>query len=173
MLRRVVFQAFVALALVVAASVPAGAMKGARPDVPMKGSVTSVESSFDAVIPEDRCPTIGEDTDAISRFSGYGTATHLGTFTWRSSHCASFDGFYGDGFMTIVAANGDSLEAVYGDGLVLGGPPVAPIVDQITFVDGGTGRFAHASGGVSEVGTFDFITGQVNLDWSGRIAHGR
>jgi len=176
MFKRILIPALVAFALLVAASVPAGAMRGERPEVPMKGFITSVESSFDpAAATDDRCPTIGGDVaDVVSSFSGFGKATHLGKFTWESSHCTSFGGgFYGDGFMTIVAANGDILQGVYGDGLVLGGPPVAPIVDQVTFVDGGTGRFAHASGGVSEVGTVDFTTFQIALKWSGTIAYGR
>ncbi len=75
--------------------------------------------------------------------------------------------------MTIIAANGDVLEATYADGLVLQGFPVVPIVDQLSFVDGGTGRFTHASGGVSEIGTFNFDTLQVNLEWSGSIAYRR
>lgn len=164
-----------AVAVAAFALVPTVAAAGGdRPEVPMKGFLTSTESSFVGPTTVDRCPTVGDGADFVASFTGYGRATHLGTFTWTSSHCTDIDaGVYGDGHMVLVAANGDELHATYGDGVVLGGPPVAPIMDHATFVDGGTGRFAHASGGTIEVGVFDYITGQVHLDFTGTVDYGR
>lgn len=163
-----------ALALAAFAMAPMAATAGGdRPEVPMKGSMTSTASAFGAV-PDDRCPTIGDAADTVSMFEGYGRATHLGGFTWSSTHCSDFDtGTYGDGYMVMVAANGDELHVTYDDGVVLDGPPVAPFMDHAMFVDGGTGRFARASGSTVEFGAFDFATGQIHIEFTGTIAYGR
>ena len=173
MQRRILAQLVVGAVLALTLALGSASASAGRPDVPIKGGIVS--TSFEpAPATAARCPTLGADAEIVSSFAGVGRLSHLGRVTWSSSHCVDLDtGQYNDGRMTIVAANGDELKAEYA-GWTLGGPPVAPITDELVFVDGGTGRFAHASGGATEVGTFDFTTGTVDLDWEGgTIAYGR
>ena len=86
-----------------------------------------------------------------------GEATHLGRFTMEASMCR-YETSY-DGFGTIVAANGDALTFVFGNGRIhaIEGPIIVSR-DDFTFT-GGTGRFASATGGGTEEVRFDTNVG--------------
>lgn len=97
-------------------------------------------------------------SDWVVEFTVSGVISHLGNVTAVLEHCSQIDfqtgnATYGDGVVTIVAANGDELWATYDDGT--SGPlSAAEVWWQDTFtLTGGTGRFEHASGGGTEWGT--------------------
>lgn len=99
----------------------------------------------------------------VISFAGWGRSTHLGTFTWTSSHCTQpgatpMDPItISDGLLTFVSANGDVLRETYGNGVVsVVDPPLMCIDTQVSFV-GGTGRFAEASGSAVERGCFSLL----------------
>jgi hypothetical protein len=92
-----------------------------------------------------------------------GNATHLGKFT--RTERATLDGMGGvSGTIDYVAANGDELFTTFiGVFVDLG------IVEGTYTVEGGTGRFAGASGGADFTATTDFVT--VNATFSGEISY--
>lgn len=93
------------------------------------GPLTFGKSDFDG-----RC---SGPADYVARFAVTGEATHLGKVDATLEHCGYIDWQAGvatdrDGLMVITAANGDELHGNYETG-------------SIEF-DGGTGRFAAATG---------------------------
>lgn len=99
------------------------------------------KASFDGAVhwefPGDFASGCGEVTtvsDAI------GQATHMGRVHLASSHCPGEPDYTMDGHATIVAANGDELYAVYDY------DPMDEGNEITVHFDGGTGRFAEASG---------------------------
>lgn len=112
------------------------------------------------------------------KFSLAGHATQLGDVAGDGSGCTAFTSQTTFVFLTadntIVAANGDELwlTLVSGGGSVVGfdptsGPKLAwTAVKDIT---GGTGRFAGATGRVTEVGTQDGFTAPSVAVLEGRI----
>jgi len=89
-----------------------------------------------------------------------GQATHLGSFTVSATHCELFtgpaSGISYDGEMTLTAANGDQVFGTYqttwafadGKATVSGGLQV----------NGGTGRFLHASGMLTQNDVISIIS---------------
>ncbi len=73
----------------------------------------------------------------------------------------------------MYAANGDILRGTYTDGASLSPPPVVDFQDFFTFVNGGTGRFANASGGGVEFGVADLSDGSAQWRMEGVISYGR
>jgi hypothetical protein len=91
---------------------------------------------------------------------GSGNATHLGKFTFTSTHknevilnsngqLAIFDGIYKN-----VAANGDELHGTYTGAFTPFGGNIFKIEADI-IVTGGTGRFLNATGEISLFGEMD------------------
>jgi hypothetical protein len=80
-----------------------------------------------------------------TQMSGKGHLTHLGRSTIDTTHCANSGGAF-NGRITLTAANGDQLLATYTAQTVSMSEGL--LVQQMTgvFVDGGTGRFTHATG---------------------------
>lgn len=170
---------FVAV-LVTALAAPVGASKG-NPDkeLPFKGVFSGELLGFneDAEYIEDRCDS-PETTWAVTSFEGWGTATHMGKTYVYAEHCSYTtdgvpDGTYGEGQLAMVSANGDTLVGTYTDGVSLSGPPVIGFMDDFTFVDGGTGRFAVASGGGTEVGSVDVRDNSFTVRMEGFIAYNK
>lgn len=112
------------------------------------------------------------------KFSITGHATHLGEVAGDGSGCTAFTGQTTFVFLaadnTIVAANGDELwlTLVSGGGSIVGfgpsGPKLAWTVEKD--VIGGTGRFAGATGRVTEVGTQDGFSAPSVSVLNGRIS---
>ena len=110
--------------------------------------------------------------DAIATFRFTGTVTHLGCIDGVATHCSDQDtGQYGDGQATLTAANGDMLFATYtGGSSDVAGFPVVGFMDTFT-ITGGTGRFANASGGGTESGTFNVETMEFTLQHPAQLAN--
>jgi hypothetical protein len=79
-----------------------------------------------------------------------GVATHLGKFTGHFEGSAEIIGgtVFGEGTLTLVAANGDELTGTF----TFTGPPPSPEPHEVATeftITGGTGRFADASGTIT------------------------
>lgn len=155
-------------AAVVAMLVAAVAVKASPASRPFTGSMTGITT----FVPDASCP-IGLRTDTAAT----GTASHLGKFTYTSSHCSGVT-FAGE--QTMVAANGDKLFADYQST----GPPVFPPTEVGTVyavrtaftITGGTGRFADATGGGLMTAHLTFMgfgvpVWPVTFEWSGTIGY--
>jgi hypothetical protein len=155
-------------------AIPAVASAGkADHQVPIRGTFWGDEASFMG-IPEGRCVEFADVADVLSSFSGEGIVTHLGRVTIEAEHCSDLDtGRYADGRFTITAANGDTLRGTYTSGVSLTGPPIIEFTDDVTFVDGGTGRFSHASGGGSERGVFNLVSNEWTFRMEGTVSYSR
>lgn len=84
-------------------------------------------------------------SDLLLGFALDGEATYLGGFAGTVEHCTRIDFQTGgitidDGVMILAAANGDELHATYG------GESTPTGTEEHMVFDGGTGRFASASG---------------------------
>ncbi len=117
---------------------------------------------------------------AIASFAGTGIGTHLGRHTIYAEHCSYRpvfgppDGTYGQGRITITAANGDVLLAEYENGTSYEeAPGLIVFMDEVTFVDGGTGRFTFASGSASELGTVNFFNATFTTEITGVINYSK
>jgi len=115
-------------------------------------------------------------SDWVIGFWAEGNLPHIGMVTALVSHCSQVDfstgtATYGDGILELIAPNGDEIRGSYHSGT--SGPQSATVVWwQDTFVlDGGTGRFANASGGGVEGGTFDLATGVLEYELTGVISY--
>ena len=142
-------------------------------EMPIRGTFWGDEASFTG-IPAGRCVEFADVADVVSSFIGEGIVTHLGRVTIKAEHCSDLDtGRYADGRFTITAANGDILKGTYTSGVSLTGPPVVEFTDVVTFVDGGTGRFEHASGGGHEAGVFNVVSNEWSIRIEGTIRYSR
>jgi hypothetical protein len=167
-MRKLMLLALVVLLLMgLVLAAPVAANKG-NPDheVPFKGAFSGVLLGFnqDPEYIAERC--FDRPAWAVTSFEGSGRVTHLGKTHVVAEHCSYLsgeplepDGTYGEGVLTLTAANGDVLKGTYTSGISTSGPPVIGFMDDFTFVDGGTGRFAHASGGGVEEGFVDATFG--------------
>ncbi len=135
-------------------------------DRPFMATMSGTKVTFNPAIPEGRCVEKAGVADTLTTFVGRGDATDLGPVDIVAEHCSDFDTqTYGDGRLTITAANGDILKGTYTHGVSTARPPLNDWRDDFTFVDGGTGRFVFASGGGTESGVFN---GDTN-EWSGQM----
>lgn len=140
--------------------------------VPFRATLWGNDVTFNPVIPAGRCVEMDGVADALTTFKISGYATHLGWVDVVAEHCSDFDTVtYGDGRLTITAANGAILKGTYTDGVSTAPPPVTGFRDDFAFVDGGTGRFAFASGGGTEVGLFDLNTLDTSVYMEGVISY--
>jgi hypothetical protein len=118
-------------------------------DVPFSGFVTG-EAAFDFIVNPKGCAS-GFTTIT----TGTGQATHMGRTTWYSEHCLGEDDQLLDSELVLTAANGDEVHVTYTGTC----PALGEVGDTFTcsgtsVVEGGTGRFANATG---------------NLEWSAAI----
>lgn len=98
--------------------------------------------------------------------TGGGTATHLGRFTTVQYQCTTFAdplSFTG-GQYTFTAANGDTIFGTYTGRFVPIGTTGFFSIDATFTIDGGTGRFAGATGGGPVSGTATQAGGTVILN---------
>lgn len=143
------------------AAAAAGDELPAAEQVPFKATFSGGGA---AITRPDRCPVLTVE------IRGTGNATHLGRFTTEQSHCAepaSLD--FTEGVFTLTAANGDQLDGTYLGEFVPLEPPLFSIDGQFTF-DGGTGRFAGATGGGEATGVQNLATGEVTVSLVGTIS---
>jgi hypothetical protein len=128
--------------------------------------------STGTIAPGGRCAPL-----LLVSLQGGGTATHIGKYTIVNSHCVNPEtGELTSGTFVKVAANGDRIRGSYGGNAIPTGPGTFNITGTITF-EGGTGRFANASGTTSMTGTLnaDFsqspAPAQVQLEMLGTISY--
>lgn len=142
MFKRTLAAAFTVLLLSIGLSTSASAATGGT-ERPFRATATG-QIHYDFTNPQG-CPASGfPDTPPFtSTLTAAGQATHLGTFTLSATHCESLGRSF-DGRMTLTAANGDELNGTYVTTWVLEGGQV--VVDGDLVLDGGTGRFTHATG---------------------------
>ena len=178
-MRRLLLLSLVAV-LVTALAAPVAAKKADPTELPFRGTFTGQLIGFDTGFDPGRCDDSpeGKVAWAVTSFKGWGTATHLGKTYVYAEHCSYAgqegpDGTYGEGLLTMVAANGDTLTGTYTDGESLSPPPVIGFMDYFTFTNGGTGRFTFASGGGVEVGVVDLGDGSFTLQMEGVISYSR
>lgn len=167
-------------ALILVLAIPAGAKQDE--ELPFKGDFAGRLVGF-APVEGDRCDDSpdGKIAWAVTSFEGWGNVTHLGRTYVYAEHCSysadgtpeTGDGTYGEGELWIYAANGDVLRGTYTGGVSLAPPPIVEFQDFFTFVDGGTGRFAHASGGGVEFGFVDVGDGSAWWTMEGVISYKR
>lgn len=146
------------LALVLAAVSPALATTG-QPmrTVPIAGHIEDVawQSQVPDGFPFARDTFGGRCSPAanwVLSYKGTGTVSHLGSVGERGSHCTRIDfetltGDVGEAQWFLEAANGDVLELSFTGtfAIDLAKGEVVGLLDW--WVVGGTGRFAHATGG--------------------------
>jgi hypothetical protein len=162
-----------ALLLAMAADVPADAANPARA---FTGSWVSADG-FDFAAPG--CPA-----GTFLRFSTTGTTefTHLGLTTLASTHCTTVDpatlsGAFGQGVITLTAANGDTLTLAEEGTFTLtinpaGAPPfTSALAHSHWIVTGGTGRFSDATGSGTGTSLDNMLTGMQSFVLSGWIAY--
>ena len=138
---------------------------GVSPDAPMFSSVQGETLPFTAHL-EGAARDPSGVTCPVGSFAGSfslaGDATHLGDLTGAGSGCTAFTSpttfIFLSAHNTLVAANGDELwfTLVSGGGAVTGfDPTTGPVLSwsAVKDITGGTGRFAGATGRVTEVGT--------------------
>ena len=131
-------------------------------DVPFKGTVSGGFTST----PPVAC-------NSTVTISAGGQATHLGNYTWESTHnvnvCSSPFVVTG-GSVTLTAANGDQLYGTYtGTSHFIDATPVLAFDITIT-ITGGTGRFENATGTIEVTGEADTSTGSSTATMDGTIS---
>lgn len=131
---------------------------------------------------EDRCANApdGKAAWAVASFEGWGQATHMGRSHVYAEHCSYYrldngqmDGTYGQGEITVTAANNDVLLATYDNGISYPVGSDIEFLDDFTVVDGGTGRFAFASGFGIDTGSVNFNDFTFVFEVSGVISYSR
>jgi hypothetical protein len=180
-MRRLLLLTLVAV-LVAALAAPVAAKQAERTQLPFKGTFAGYLIGFGDVT-EGRCDDSpdGKVAWAVTSFEGWGTATHMGKTYIYAEHCSystdgtqmTADGTYGEGQLTMEAANGDILTGTYAGGVSLSPPPLIGFTDDFTFTDGGTGRFTFASGGGVEEGSVDLSDGSFTVQMEGVISYSR
>ena len=127
------------LALAVWALVGSAGFAVASEQVPVHGRLDGVEQ---VLAPPPHVVLVG---------TGGGMASHLGRFTYSLDATVDFTQLppLGEGYLTLTAANGDTLVAE-----IMGiSTPIIPgvllLIEEEALVVGGTGRFAGASGSFS------------------------
>lgn len=143
------------VALLVFALMPGIASAGpGGEDRSMTVWATNALHEIGPVTDPSRCPALPGRVLLFQTFvGGTGHATHVGRYGFTGDHCTYFDPIansmtYGFGHWMLTAANGDTFSAPYMESTTPA--PVDPTVDIVTIasheIEGGTGRFADASG---------------------------
>ena len=150
----------IGLLVLVALALPMYATAGDQAQVPLKGSETG---TFQLLGP---CETGGIVLDV----TGSGHATFLGSYSSHYREC--FDPATGaviGGSFTLTAGNGDRLFGTYsGQAFPTGESNV--LYDDPGVIKGGTGRFAGASGVVTQSGLANLATGEYEGTLTGSVS---
>lgn len=178
-MRRRTLGALLAALMVMAVAAPVAAKSGNPGEVPFSGEVSGQFSVTTDI--GDRCEDSPEGKTAWAVFSyeAWGNLTHLGMTHASGDHCSysadgtpdTQDGTFGEGQLTLISANGDVLHSTHTDGVSISPPPVVGFQASLTFVDGGTGRFATASGAGIVNGVADLVSGELSLQLDGVISY--
>jgi hypothetical protein len=143
---------------------------------------------FDVPINGTSSGTSALDASGLATTAGAGRLSHLGQFTFSASWLSTATGYSPpfvpyelSGSITFVAASGDQLfGTLTGTGVFDGDTNMAQGTNLVTFT-GGTGRFANASGALTENYTYSIeaVNGTIEVDsfnftsMRGEISYGR
>lgn len=180
--------ALLAMALASAAE-PAAASRG-QPEraMPIQLIFTTHQFLMDQTFSADGADRCDASAYWFSAYEGRGTATHLGRYTESNTHCmyvsgmtaTTMEGTFDEGLSTITAANGDTLTYAYGGSFVVDFTTgLSTIEIEWWEITGGTGRFAHATGGgtghlvqsIVDDSAHGMYEGSIVYDASDRAAH--
>ena len=156
MMRRL-FVASLALAVLTVLRLTGPAAAGE--EVPFKGSLEGV-----VAITPLAPPFVQVDID------GLGKATHLGKFTVDIPHVVNRANGTAIGSYEFTAANGDMLFADFTGQATPTATPGVLYIEETATITGGTGRFAHATGGFTVERWFDTIAGTTAGSFEGTIS---
>jgi hypothetical protein len=142
-------KAYVGLLVLAALALPTQA--AADDQLPLKGSE---RGTFQLLGP---CETSGVVVDV----TGTGTSTQLGNYRSHYRECLlPATGAVTGGTFTLTAPNGDMVFGTYSGQALPAGAPNVVSYDDPGMITGGTGRFAGASGSVTQSGLADLATGE-------------
>jgi hypothetical protein len=140
------------MAVVMSAS---AASPDSKRTVTVPRAVSGALESFFSFLPKDYDADGLGPWDLVTISDAIGVVDHLGVTVMHTEQRPWADGSATDGQVTITAANGDEIHGTY-VGVTLPAPEPGHLIGKATFIiDGGTGRFAHASG---EIEATAFIT---------------
>lgn len=166
MFKRALAAVFTVLLLLIGLTTSASAASGGT-DRPFRATATG-QFHYDTSDPRGCADPAFPDTAAVA---AAGRATHLGAFTLSGTHCESWLHSY-DGLMTLTAANGDQLTGTYDTTWEFRDGQVE--VQGWLNIDGGTGRFAHATGALWQDHVITIGDGEfwpVQMSFSGTIGY--
>ena len=107
----------------------------------------------------------------VVEVTGVGRGTQVGNYRVDYSECfVPATGAVTDGSFTLTAANGDVLSGTYGGRVSPTADPNVIAFDDPGVVTGGTGRFAAASGSITQSGVANPATGRYTASLVGSIA---
>jgi len=159
--------AVVALVLTFAAAAFAAPTKQLPFKEDLSGGVTNTVFAEDFIAGDTFDGRCSKPSQMLTSMAGTGNVSHLGRVSWTSQHCTQlFAGTFGDADLVITAANGDRLYGTY-SGWFTGDTSFAEVMTIL----GGTGRFAGAKGIVSEEGSFDPVTLDLEIRGQGWISY--
>jgi hypothetical protein len=153
----------VVLAMVAGLFTASAAVAAAESDhaKPFKGTWSG---SFELVLDGDWCDETGLLPVVI--YVEQGQATHLGRFTGEARHCTNNEtGEFVDGVVVMIAANGDELHGTYAGAFLPDLPDGTSRTTGLHEYDGGTGRFANATGDAAEGSRFVFTSETEGVIW--------
>jgi ABC-type cobalt transport system substrate-binding protein len=148
----------VGLLVVVALALP---IYAAAADQSLKASETG---TFQVIGPCDSGGIVIEVT-------GTGHATVLGSYTAQYQECFQpATGTVTSGSFTLTAANGDKIFGTYAGQASPADDPYVVAFDDPGVINGGTGRFAAASGTVNQSGQANLATGEYDAILTGTVS---
>jgi hypothetical protein len=149
----------IGLLVLVALALPLHA--AAADQVPLKAAETG---TFQLLGP---CEANGVVVDV----TGTGHATQLGHYSAHYQECLlPATGAVTAGSFTLTAANGDTVFGTYSGNAVPSDDPTVIAFDDPGVITGGTGRFAGASGSVTQTGLANLATGEYEATLTGSLS---
>jgi hypothetical protein len=153
---------FATAAMLMSAAVGVSAAQSSYKDFELSGVLQEVPG------PSARCASQFGGT-----IMGYGTSALLGKVTFLSSDCITPNGSaytFSDGRFMITTMTGELLFANYNGQFVPTGEGTKYVFSSASFqITGGTGRYAKATGSGTLAGGEDMVSGQGNIQLTGRI----
>lgn len=171
MLKRTLAAVFTVLLLMIGLTTTSASAAPGGTDRPFKATATG-QIYYDTTNPRG-CPAADflSPVPFTSTLTASGRATHLGAFTVSATHCESL-GVSSNGQMTLTAANGDQLFGTYATTWAAVGDRV--VVEGDLVLDGGTGRFTHATGTLKQHHLISYLTDQpwlLQMSFTGPISY--
>ena len=147
------------LALAVTVVLGLAAPASAGPPVPFAGRLAGVDTGT----------PIPNTTFASVVVNAAGKATHLGQFTYTAQITVNTATGTGSGTFLFTAANGDTVFGTIRGQATFTPPNVLTILETAT-IEGGTGRFADATGSFSVTRLKNTVTNETICSFEGTIS---